>query len=121
MVVDPGRPQPLLGARPDAGQQPHVERREERRLLPGRTTVSPPGLRRSEATLATTLQVATPSEHVRELAPRTAACTASASFARAEEVRRDLAEVEVALVDPGLLDRRDDLADGLPDRREYWR
>ena len=30
---------------------------------PGRTTVSPPGLRRSEATFATTFEVATPSEH----------------------------------------------------------
>ena len=33
-------------------------------------------------------------------------------LAGGEEVRRDLAEVEVALVDPGLLDRGDDLADG---------
>ena len=55
-----------MGARNDASR-------------PGGTTVSPPGLRRSDATLATTLHVATPSEHVSEVAPRTAACTASAS------------------------------------------
>ena len=39
----------------------------------------PPGLRRSLATLATTLLVPTPSEHERLVAPFTATCTASAS------------------------------------------
>ena len=42
---------------------------------PGRTTVIPPGLRRSLATFA----LPTPSEHEREVAPRTAVCTASAT------------------------------------------
>ena len=37
-------------------------------------------------------------------------------LAGGEEVRRDLAEVEVALVEPGLLDGGDDLAHGAPDR-----
>ena len=37
-------------------------------------------------------------------------------LAGGEEVGCDLAEVEVALVDPGLLDGRDDLADRAPDR-----
>ena len=46
---------------------------------PGGTTVSPPGLRRSLATFATTFEVETPSEHDRLVAPRTAACTASAT------------------------------------------
>src|SRR5581483_10452460 len=32
---DPRRAQPLLGARPDAGQEPDVERRQKRRLAPG--------------------------------------------------------------------------------------
>jgi len=41
--------------------------------------VSPPGLRRSLATLATTFDVDTPSEQVRLVAPRTAAWTAPAS------------------------------------------
>ena len=45
---------------PTPGQQPHRERCEEGRLRPGRTTVRPPGLRRSEATFATTFEVATP-------------------------------------------------------------
>ena len=40
---------------------------------PAGTTVSPPGLRRSLATLATTLQDETPSEQVRPRRPRTAA------------------------------------------------
>ena len=38
----------------------------------------PPGLRRSEATLQTTFEVETPSEHESEVEPRTATCTASA-------------------------------------------
>ena len=46
--------------------------------LPAGTTVSPPGLRRSLATFATTLQLATPSEQERLVEARTAACTASA-------------------------------------------
>ena len=82
---------------------------------PGRTTVSPPGLRRSEATFATTFDVATPSEHESRVRARTTACTASASARASSNDGRDLAEVEVALVDPRLLDRRDDLADRRPD------
>ena len=46
---------------------------------PGRTAVSPAGLRRSEATFATTFDVATPSEQVSLVRARTTACTASAS------------------------------------------
>src|SRR5262249_5200607 len=46
---------------------------------PGRTAVSPPGLRRSEATFATTFDVATPSEHESRVRARTTARTASAS------------------------------------------
>jgi len=43
-------------------------------LAPGRQpTVNPPGLRRSLAILATTFELATPSEHERLVAPRTAA------------------------------------------------
>ena len=47
--------------------------------LPAGTTVIPPGLRRSLAILETTLQLETPSEQERLVAPRTAACTASAT------------------------------------------
>ena len=46
---------------------------------PGRTTVSPPGLRRSEATLATTFDVATPIEQESRVRAFTTARTASAS------------------------------------------
>ena len=46
---------------------------------PGTTTVNPPGLRASLPTFATTLHGATPSEHVRLVAARTAVCTASAT------------------------------------------
>ncbi len=50
----------------------------KRASRPGGTTVMPPGLRRSDATLHTTFDVETPSEHVSDVAPRTATCTASA-------------------------------------------
>ena len=46
---------------------------------PGATTVTPPGLSRSDATLATTLQVATPSEHDRRTRSATARRTAWAA------------------------------------------
>ena len=38
--------------------------------MPGGTTVIPPGLRRSEATLQTTFDVETPSEQVSDVAAR---------------------------------------------------
>ena len=51
---------------------------------PGGTTVMPPGLRRSDATLHTTFDVETPSEQESEVDARTAVRTASAT-ARAPE------------------------------------
>ena len=83
---------------------------------PGGTTVIPPGLRRSEATLQTTFEVETPSEHESEVAARTDVCTASATARAPVNVGDDRAEVEVALVDPDLLDPGHDLADRAPDR-----
>ena len=47
--------------------------------MPGGTTVIPPGLRRSEATLQTTFDVETPSEQESEVAARIDVCTASAT------------------------------------------
>ena len=73
---------------------------------PAGTIVSPPGLRRSEAILATTFEVARPSEHESRVRARITACTDLGERARVVEGRRDLAEVEVALVDAGLLHRR---------------
>ena len=81
---------------------------------PGRTIVSPPGLRRSEAIFATTFELAS-AERARE--PRARAdhgLHRLGERAGVVERRRDLAEVEVALVDPGLLDRRHDLAHERP-------
>ena len=73
----------------------------------------PPGFRRSDATLHTTFEVPTPSEHVRLVRPRTAVWIADAT-ASSREIIRDGAQVEVALVDPGALDAWDDLTDRLP-------
>ena len=76
----------------------------------------PPGFRRSDATLQTTLDVETPSEHDSDVDPRTAACTASARPLAWENALRDGAEIEVALVEPGPLDARHDLPDRRPHR-----
>ena len=77
--LDPGGAQLRLGARPDPREQPDRERREERGLPAGRTIVSPPGLRRSDAILATTFELASPSEHESCVRARITACTDSAS------------------------------------------
>ena len=74
----------------------------------------PPGLRRSDAILQTTFEVPTPSEHVRLVRPRTAVWTADAIPRARVKSRRDGAQIEVALVDPGALDARDDLCDRVP-------
>ena len=50
----------------------------KRASRPGGTTVIPPGFLRSEAILHTTFAVETPSEHVRDVEPRTATWMASA-------------------------------------------
>ena len=83
--------------------------------FPGGTTVMPPGLRRSDAILHTTFEVPTPSEQVRLVVARDRGLDRRRDRARTREVGRDRAEVEVALVDPGALDPRDDLADRVPD------
>ena len=74
----------------------------------------PPGFLRSLATLATTLQLATPSEQERLVAPRTGRLHGLGDDAGAAEVRRNLADVEVALVHAGPLDGGHDLADRGP-------
>ena len=56
-----------------------------------------------------------PSEHVRLVVPRTAVCIGFGEPARGEEVGAPDAQVEVALVDAGPLDDRDDVADRRPD------
>ena len=66
--------------------------------------------------MQTTFEVETPSEHESDVAARTDVCTASATARAPVNVGDDGAEVEVALVDPDLLDARHDLADRAPDR-----
>ena len=111
-----GRREPLLRLGADARQRAHGNGARKRASFPGGTTVIPPGLRRSEATLQTTFEVETPSEHDSEVAARTDVCTASATARAPVNVGDDGAEVEVALVDPDLLDPGHDLANRAPDR-----
>ena len=82
---------------------------------PGRTTVRPPGLAAVGRDLRDDLR-GRDAERAREPRPRPHdGAHRLGERARVVERRRDLAEVEVALVDPGLLDRRHDLADRRPD------
>ena len=76
----------------------------------------PPGLRRSDATLHTTFEVETPSEQESDVDARTAVRTASATARAPEKSAVDGTQVEVALVQPGSLDPRHDLAYRRPDR-----
>ena len=93
----------------------------KRASFPGGTTVIPPGLRRSEATLQTTFEVETPSEHESEVAG-TEVCTASATARARVNVETTVPEVEVALVDPDLLHARGTTSRiVLPTASEYCR
>ena len=71
-------------------------------------------MRASLPTFATTLHGATPSEHVRLVAPSTEVWTASATTRASRKSPRHLADVEVALVEPRLLERRHDAAHRRP-------
>ena len=74
----------------------------------------PPGFRRSEAILHTTFEVAD-SERAREARSAThGRLDRRCDRPRAREVGGDCAEVEVALVDSGALEPRDDLSDRVP-------
>ena len=95
------------GRRP-AGRAPAG--REEARLRPGGTTVIPPGLRRSDATLQTTFDARHASEHERLGRAAHGGLHRTRERAGAGELGDHRAEVEIALVEPGSLDARDDLA-----------
>ena len=115
IVSIPPAAQPRLGARADSRQQADRERREERRLASGPHDRQPAGLAAVGGDLRDHLR-AREAERARE--PRARAdhrLHGLGERAGVVEGRRDLAEVEVALVDPGLLDRRHDLADERPD------
>ena len=65
--------------------------------------------------MATTFDVATPSEHESRVRAQHDGLDGLGERPGVVEGRGHLAEVEVALVDPGLLDRRHDLAHDRPD------
>ena len=106
----------LAAARgPDPGQHPDRERREERRLAARPDDGQPAGLAAVGGDLRDDLR-GRDAERAREPRPRPDdGAHGLGERARVVERRRDLAEVEVALVDPGLLDRRHDLAHDRPD------
>ena len=76
-----------LRLRADARQRADGNGARKTASFPGGTTVIPPGLRRSEATLQTTFEVETPSEHDSDVAARTDVCTASAAARASVNVR----------------------------------
>ena len=112
--LDAGAPQPLLGPRPDAREAAHVERREERGLLPGRDDGDPARLAPVARDLRDDL-AARDAERARE-AGRAAhgRLHRLGHRTRLAEVVRHLPHVEVALVHPGPLDGRHDLSHGCP-------
>ena len=113
--LDPRGPQPLLGARADARQLADVERREELGLTAQRNDGDPAGLAPVARDLRDDLAARDP-ERARQVrrASHGGLDRLGESPGR-EEVGRLVAQVEVALVDPGLLDDRRDLADRRPD------
>ena len=83
-------------------------------LVPGRYDRDPAGFRRSDAILQTTFEVATP-ERAGEARRRPHRdLDRRGDGPRPREVPRDRGEVEVALVDAGALDARNDLRDRVP-------
>ena len=115
IVSIPSADEPLLRARPHAREDPDRERREERRLAARADDRQPAGLAPVRGDLGHDLggrhaerarePGARPHDRLHRLGQR----------AGVVEGGRDLAEVEVALVDPRLLDGRHDLPDERPD------
>ena len=113
--VDPEPDEALLCPRPDPRQDPDRERREERRFATRPDDRQPARLAAVGRHLRDHLRGRHP-ERARELgAGPHDRLDRLCDRARVVERRRDLAEVEVALVDPRLLDRRHDFADRRPD------
>ena len=106
IVSTPAASEPRRGARPDPRQHPDRERREERRLAPGPDDRQPAGLAAVGGDLRDDLR-GRDAERARE--PRARPHDRPHRLgerARVVEGGRDLAEIEIALVDPRLLDRR---------------
>ena len=112
---DPDGAQPLLRLRADAGEAPHVERGEEACLLARYDHGQTARLAGVAADLGHHLARRDP-ERAGQARPRAhRRLHRLRDDARFEEVAGHLAEVEVALVDAGLLDGRRDPAHGRPD------
>ena len=96
MVTMPARASltSALGPTPGSFRTSNGARYEASR--PAGTTVMPPGLRASLATLATTLHEATPSEHVRLVDPRPLELPVERiSISQEETFERDIGELEI--------------------------
>ena len=114
IVSTPALPQSLLGARADAREQTDGERSEEARLGSRRDDGDAAGLAAIGRDLADDLR-RTDAERARQARLRAhRGLDRRRDCARAREVGRDRAEIEVALVDSRALDPRDDLADRVP-------
>jgi hypothetical protein len=113
--LDAGGDEPRLRSWPDAGQHANRKRGEERRLAAGANDGQAAGLAAVRRDLGDDLRARDP-ERARELrAGADDRLNRLAERAGVVEVGRELAEVEVPLVDPRLLDRRHDPADDRPD------
>ena len=112
--LDTGGSQPLLRTRPDAGKEADRKRGEELRLGAGRDDGDSTGLAPVGGDLAHDLRGGHP-ERAREARPPAhGGLDRRRDRSRAREVGGNRAEVEVALVDPGALEPRDDLSDRVP-------
>ena len=114
--LHPGRGEPLLRLRPDAGQRAHRERSEEARLLARRHDGDPARLAAVGGDLADDLRRRDAERAGERRRGADRGLHRLRDRARAGERGDDGAEVEVALVDPDLLDPWHDLADRAPDR-----
>ena len=116
IVFTPAAASADLGLRPDAGQRAHGERSEEPRLLPRRHDRDPARLAPVGGDLADDLR-RRDAERARERGRGAHRRLHRLGHGPgAGERGHDGAEIEVALVDPDLLDARHDLADRAPDR-----
>ena len=79
IVPTPARRSRCSARGPTPGSSRTASGARKRASVPGGTTVTPPGFRRSEAILQTTFDVPTPSEHVRLVFARTAVWIAEAT------------------------------------------
>src|SRR5581483_2646916 len=113
--VDAGGTQTLFCLRPDTRQLADVERREERGLLTGNDDHEPARLARVTPHLGHDLARRDAERARQARRPPHGRLHGLGDDARLEEVAGDLAHCEIALVEPRLLDGRDDAAHGRPD------